>query len=62
MKDLLRFAEEENADQVFAIIDERFNEDPMLGALLIAYTHGNIDDKELCDEVVLYLISNITKS
>lgn len=52
MDELLKFAKDGNADQVFAIIDERFKEDKVLTKLNLGYENGYLTDPEFCDWVV----------
>ena len=52
MNELLKFAKDRNADQVYAIIDERFKEDKVLTGIYLGYENGYLTDQDFCDWVV----------
>jgi hypothetical protein len=50
--ELYRFALEGNADQVFAIIDDSFQDDEEYTAIADKYENAKIDDTEFCYQIV----------
>jgi hypothetical protein len=55
MEDLLKFATEQNADQLYAVIEDDHFANPILGILRVRYNNGDLDDAGFCNEVLKYL-------
>jgi hypothetical protein len=55
MKNVLKFADEFNADELFAVIESDHYENPILGQIKSKYENADIDDREFCQQVLDYL-------
>ena len=55
MSELLKFAKEGNADQVYAILDAEYKDDESLDTIRRGYENGYIEDEALCASVLAIL-------
>jgi hypothetical protein len=55
MSNLLKFAEEGNADQCFAIIKSEYQDNPTLQRFSLKYENGLFNDREFCEVVYEYM-------
>jgi len=62
MKNLFFIAQDQNADELFAVIDSDYNGDPILSQLKSQYENAQIEDTEFCDKVLEYLKPGIALS
>lgn len=52
---ILEFAQEENADELYAQIRDYFSGDPDLNSIADSYEQGQFDDSKFCEQVLNYL-------
>ena len=56
MSELARFAKDGNADQCFAIIEDKYQDNKVLQELNFKYTNGILDDVEYCECIDEYVM------
>ena len=55
MDELLKFAKDGNADQVYAILESSYQDDESLDRLRRRYENGYVEDDYLCKTVAMIL-------